>query len=136
MHPSTEPAAGTESKSAQKSIVDIIIDTASKCSDDNDDNVQLQVVKVILVAVTSPLCHVHEAVLLLAIRSCFHVHLISRNPVNRTTAKAALTQMISYVNQKMEIYDNAIKSGQSVPQFADGDAEQSQRCVCNIYICR
>ena len=50
-------------------------------------------------------CEVHEASLLLAVRSCFHIHLISKNQVNKTTAKAALTQMLSVVNQRMESFD-------------------------------
>ncbi len=69
-----------------------------------------QVVKVILTAVTSPNCYVHEGSLLLAVRSCFHIHLMSKSPVNKTTAKAALTQMISIVNQRMEIQDGLLKS--------------------------
>jgi brefeldin A-inhibited guanine nucleotide-exchange protein len=48
---------------------------------------------------------VHEASLLLSIRACFHIHLISKNLINKTTAKAALTQMLSVINQRMEIND-------------------------------
>ena len=47
----------------------------------------------------------HEASLLLAVRACFHIHLISKNNINKTTAKAALTQMLSVVNQRMEQHD-------------------------------
>lgn len=85
--------------------MDLVIETISKCSDEYDDNVQLQVIKALLTAVTSVYCEVHEASLLLAIRSCFHIHLISKNQVNKTTAKAALTQMLSVVNQRMETID-------------------------------
>lgn len=63
-----------------------------------------------MTAVTSSHCEVHEASLLLAIRSCFNIHLISKNQVNKTTAKAALTQMLSVVNQRMEVNDFRIKS--------------------------
>ena len=65
----------------------------------------LKVIKALLVAVTSSHCEVHEASLLLAVRACFHIHLISKNQVNKTTAKAALTQMLSVVNQRMESFD-------------------------------
>jgi hypothetical protein len=60
--------------------------------------------------VTSSHCEVHEASLLLAIRACFHIHLISKNQVNKTTAKAALTQMLSVVNQRMENFDARAKA--------------------------
>jgi brefeldin A-inhibited guanine nucleotide-exchange protein len=42
---------------------------------------------------------------LLAIRACFHVNLITKSHVNKTTAKAALTQMLSVINQRMEVHD-------------------------------
>jgi uncharacterized membrane protein len=60
--------------------------------------------------VTSAHCEVHETSLLLAIRACFHIHLISKNQVNKTTAKAALTQMLSVVNQRMENFDARAKA--------------------------
>lgn len=64
----------------------------------------MQVIKVLLTAITSLHCDVHESSLLLAVRACFHIHLISKNPVNKTTAKAALTQILSVVNQRMELH--------------------------------
>lgn len=66
-----------------------------------------QVIKTLLVAVTSLQFEIHDANLLLAVRACFQIHLTSKNPVIKTTAKAALTQMISIVFQRMESYDVA-----------------------------
>lgn len=115
-------------------LIDVIVDTVSKCSDEADDGVQLQVccmlsffrpptltsppahsthnchdlhqvIKVLLMTITSVHCEVHEASLLLAVRACFHIHLISKNLINKTTAKAALTQIISVTNQRMESKD-------------------------------
>jgi brefeldin A-inhibited guanine nucleotide-exchange protein len=60
---------------------------------------------VLLMAITSVHCEVHEASLLLSVRACFHIHLISKNLINKTTAKAALTQIISATNQRMEMAD-------------------------------
>lgn len=60
-------------------------------------------------AITSQNCEVHEASLLLAVRSCFHIHLITKNLVNKTTAKAALTQILSIVFFKMESFDARAK---------------------------
>ena len=70
----------------------------------------IKVIKALLIAVTSSHCEVHEASLLLAVRACFHIHLISKNQVNKTTAKAALTQMLSVVNQRMENFDARAKA--------------------------
>ncbi len=57
---------------------------------------------------------VHEASLLLSIRTCFNIHLISKNLVNKATAKAALTQMLSAVNQRMEKFDLKLRSEQEI----------------------
>jgi brefeldin A-inhibited guanine nucleotide-exchange protein len=37
--------------------------------------------------------------LLLAVRTCYNIYLMSRNDVNQTTAKASLTQMLNVVFQ-------------------------------------
>lgn len=88
-----------------KTQMDIIVETVAKCSEENDDTVHVQVIKLLLMTLTSKNCEVHEASLLLAVRSCFHIHLISKNPANKTTAKAALTQIMSVVFNKMEAKD-------------------------------
>lgn len=108
------PADDNDEKTSQKRILmDLLIETVSKCSDEFDDGVQLQVIKALLTAVTSTHCEVHEGSLLLAVRACFHIHLVSKNQVNKTTAKAALTQMLSVVNQRMESYDARMKAANS-----------------------
>ena len=87
------------------STMDAIIETICACDDFDDDNVQLQVIKALLTAVTSQTCEVHEGGLLVAVRSCYNIHLVTRNAVNKTTAKATLTQMLSIVFQRMEAAD-------------------------------
>jgi len=94
----------------RRTLMDTIVETVCKCSDEFDDGVQLQTIKVLLTAVTSSLCDVNESSLLLAVRACFHIHLISKNPINKVTTKAALTQMVSAVLAKMEASDTASKS--------------------------
>lgn len=55
-------------------------------------------------------------------RACFHIHLISKNLINKTTAKAALTQMLSVINQRMEIND--------IKTIEEKDESQSN----NVYV--
>lgn len=110
--PNSAEGEGSTPTTVQRPLMDIVIETVTKCSDEFDDSVQLQVIKVLLTAITSLHCEVHESSLLLAVRACFHIHLISKNNVNKTTAKAALTQMLSVVNQRMELNDaRAIAEG-------------------------
>jgi hypothetical protein len=53
---------------------------------------------------------VHETSLLAAVRACYHIHLVSKNMVNKTTAKATLTQMLNIVFQRMEAYDQRVRA--------------------------
>ncbi|KAJ1448863.1 hypothetical protein M885DRAFT_537575 [Pelagophyceae sp. CCMP2097] len=105
----TSETASTSSKSTMaevgKSSMDAIVATVCGCDDFDDDNVQLQVIKALLTAVTSNTCEIHEGSLLLAVRSCYNIQLVTRNAVNRTTAKATLTQMLSIVFQRMEAHE-------------------------------
>ncbi len=47
--------------------------------------------------------------LLLAVRTCYNIYLVSRSEVNQTTAKATLTQMLNVVFQRMEADDVLVK---------------------------
>ncbi len=103
-----EPSTEEEGKTLPtggKTLMDVIVETVAKCSEEYDDIVHVQVIKLLLMTLTSKNCEVHGASLLLAVRSCFHIHLISKNPANKTTAKAALTQIMSVVFNRMEAKD-------------------------------
>lgn len=89
-------------------LIDIIIETICSCRDDPGENVQLQVMKALLTIVSSNVCRTHGESLLLAVRACYHIYLVSKNPVNRSTAKASLTQILSIVFQRMESQQNAV----------------------------
>ena len=69
----------------------------------------------------------HEASLLLAVRACFHIHLISKNPTNKTTAKAAVTQMLSVVNQRMELSDTRLELSSPSPAFTSFPDNHSEK---------
>jgi brefeldin A-inhibited guanine nucleotide-exchange protein len=111
----------------RRTLMDVIIECVCKCSDEFDDSVQLQTIKVLLTAVTSNFCDVNESSLLLAVRACFHIHLISKNSINKVTTKAALTQMVCAVLAKMESFES-VKSSAVMPDtaacLADKDAAQ------------
>jgi len=94
--------SGGDDPDGEGTSMDAIVATICACDDFDDDNVQLQVIKALLTVVTSQTCEIHEGSLLVAVRSCYNIHLVTRNAVNRTTAKATLTQMLSIVFQRME----------------------------------
>ena len=94
----------------RRTLMDHVIDVVTRCSEEYDETVHLQVMKVLLMALTSHHCQVHESSLLQAVRACFQIHLITKSQVNKTTAKAALTQMLSIVFQRMETFDARAKA--------------------------
>lgn len=49
--------------------------------------------------------------LLLAVRTCYNIYLMSRSETNQTTAKASLTQMLNVVFQRMEAGDVLVEVG-------------------------
>lgn len=84
-------------------LIDGIVDTVASVSQEQDENLQLQVVKLLLTIVTSFLCEVHDRCLLEIFRSLYYIHISTKDTVNYITSKAALNQIIHMTYQKMEI---------------------------------
>ncbi|KAL0483581.1 brefeldin A-inhibited guanine nucleotide-exchange protein [Acrasis kona] len=82
-------------------LIDVVIHTVGSCFEPNQkDAVQLNIIKNLLTAVTS--CDVHGKSLRLTVKTCFNIHLVSKNEGNQKVAKGALTQMLNTIFQKME----------------------------------
>ncbi|CAI7831551.1 unnamed protein product, partial [Closterium sp. NIES-54] len=79
-----------------------VMESVCKCYDIADEAVELLVLKTMLSAVTSTSLHVHGECVLKAVRTCYNIYLGSKVPVNQTTAKASLTQMLVIVFRRME----------------------------------
>ncbi|KAJ3232844.1 guanine nucleotide exchange protein for ADP-robosylation factor [Chytriomyces hyalinus] len=93
---------------------------------DAESSVQLQVLKVLLTAVTSATtCQVHSASLLKAVQTCFNVFLLSKNQANALTAKAALTQMVHTVFSRMERYSEIVAKNAHVFKLEDEQKRES-----------
>ena len=56
----------------------------------------------LLTILTSKEVSVHGGTVLQSVRCCYNIYLASRNPINQTTAKASLTQIISTLFQNLE----------------------------------
>lgn len=80
-----------------------ILNMICGCVDNSSpDSTILQVLKVLLTAVSSTKFRVHGEPLLGVIRVCYNIALNSKSPINQATSKAMLTQMISIVFRRME----------------------------------
>ncbi|CCI47299.1 unnamed protein product [Albugo candida] len=108
-------------------LMDYIIQIICNCNDHADEAVQLQVLRVLLTAVTTITCEVHEQSLLKVIRACYHIHLISKNGTNQTIAKATLQQIISIIFQRMENFDQRVQQETKL-QFQSTPAQFIENC--------
>lgn len=97
LHGEADPSGGPDGKLLAK-----LIDSACKCHDVGDENVELLVIKALLSAVTSVSLRIHGDCLLQVVKTCYDIYLSSKNVVNQTTAKASLVQMLVIVFRRME----------------------------------
>ncbi|KAG6550387.1 hypothetical protein Mapa_008350 [Marchantia paleacea] len=79
-----------------------VMESVCKCYDMGDEGIELLVLKTLLSAVTSSSLRVHGDCLLKGVRTCYNIFLGSKSPVNQSTAKASLTQMLVIVFRRME----------------------------------
>ncbi|XP_028850185.1 brefeldin A-inhibited guanine nucleotide-exchange protein 2 isoform X2 [Denticeps clupeoides] len=99
-----------------KRLIDRLVETICSCfqGPQTDEGVQLQIIKALLTAVTSPHIEIHEGTVLLTVRTCYNIYLASRNLINQTTAKATLTQMLNVIFTRME--NQAVVEAQEMEQ--------------------
>ncbi|KAJ0623331.1 putative Sec7 domain, mon2, dimerization and cyclophilin-binding domain, Sec7 domain superfamily [Helianthus annuus] len=96
-----------------------ILNMVCGCVDNNSpDSTILQVLKVLLTAVSSNKFRVHGEPLLGVIRVCYNIALNSKSPVNQATSKAMLTQMINIVFRRTET-NSVFSDGQPVSKGSE-----------------
>ncbi|KAE9610730.1 hypothetical protein Lal_00021229 [Lupinus albus] len=93
-----DPSGGT----AEAKLLSNLIESVCKCHDFGEDATELLLLKTLLSAVTSISLRIHGDCLLLIVRTCYDIYLLSKNLVNQTTAKASLIQMLVIVFRRME----------------------------------
>jgi brefeldin A-inhibited guanine nucleotide-exchange protein len=116
--PSTPSPAPARKEEAEPSDVAVTMSLlhrllegiAAASSETTAEGIQTAVLKAFQTIVTSPKCAVHEASMLLALRSTFHVYLVTKSASCKTAAKQALLDMLRSVFSRMEAYDAVAKS--------------------------
>lgn len=92
------------------SVLHRVLEAVAKCSE--IESTQICLIKTLSTIMTSPKCGVHEASMLLAFRSTFHIYLVAKSPPNKESAKAALVDMLRSVVGRMEAYEAVTKKSQ------------------------
>ncbi|XP_021948829.1 brefeldin A-inhibited guanine nucleotide-exchange protein 2 isoform X3 [Folsomia candida] len=103
-----------------KRLIDFIVETICSCFTgvETDEGVELQIIKALLTVVTSQHVQIHEGSVLLTLRTCFNIYLLTKNQINQTTSRAMLTQMLQSIFTRMEIAYDGISE---CPSQIDGD---------------
>jgi brefeldin A-inhibited guanine nucleotide-exchange protein len=81
---------------------ELAVQLICRCDEAYEEALEVLILRGLLTAATSITFTLHGQALLLAVRTCYNIHLMSRSEVNQTTAKATLTQMLNVVFQRME----------------------------------
>ncbi|KAK6031921.1 hypothetical protein OSTOST_01914 [Ostertagia ostertagi] len=99
---------GADSSNPERKLIDRIVEAicSSFVGQGTDEAVLLQIIKAILAVILTNNCEVHEGSLLLAVRTCFTIFLATKSPINQSTAKGTLTQVINAVFANMERVGN------------------------------
>uniref|UniRef100_A0A8C2SDX9 SEC7 domain-containing protein n=1 Tax=Capra hircus TaxID=9925 RepID=A0A8C2SDX9_CAPHI len=94
-----------------KRLIDRIVETICNCfqGPQTDEGVQLQIIKALLTAVTSPHIEIHEGTILQTVRTCYNIYL------------ATLTQMLNVIFTRME---NQVVSGSAAQKHGLTEPER------------
>ena len=118
-----------ESEGQESSLIHRVLEGVAKVSESNNEMIYVPVIDTLKTLMTSPKCGIHEVSMLLALRTTFHVYLVTKSETCRNSAKLALLDMLRSVFSRMEAYEAVAKrqiqksgatSNVSTPKSDDG----------------
>ncbi|KAL7454958.1 hypothetical protein ACHAWC_006561 [Mediolabrus comicus] len=98
-------SSGHDGRDGGLSFLGYVVESITRASDSPSEAVQTGMAKALLAIMTCPKCGVHEAAMLQAVRSTFHVYLVGKTPAGKDIAKRTLVDMLKCVFNRMEAYD-------------------------------
>ena len=99
-----------EEESAPTPLMQQVMEGVAKCSESNAEAVQIRVVQTMKCIMISPRCGIHEASMLLAIRSTFHIYLVTKSTSCQFAAKTTLLDMLHSIFARMETMEAMLSS--------------------------
>ena len=97
--------AGHDGRDGGLSFLGYVVESVTRAADSSSDAVQTGMAKTLLAIMTCPKCGVHEAAMLQAVRSTFHIYLVGKSFNGKELAKKTLVDMLKCVFNRMEAYD-------------------------------
>ncbi len=112
-------------------ITNILIRTLNESGNVIDDDIQLRVIEILHSLVVLPSFGLHDQGLLLSFRTCYSIHLYSKNAINKATAKQALVRMVEHVFRALDnegsILNIRISSLGAPPKIAKIENEKQEQ---------
>ena len=99
-----------ESSRGQESLLHRVLEGVAKVSESNNEAVYGPVIEALKTIMTSPKCGVHEGSMLLALKTTFHVYLVTKSETCKASAKFALLDMLRSVFTRMEAQEAVARS--------------------------
>eukprot|EP00551_Chaetoceros_affinis_P004309 CAMPEP_0203668256 /NCGR_PEP_ID=MMETSP0090-20130426/4937_1 /ASSEMBLY_ACC=CAM_ASM_001088 /TAXON_ID=426623 /ORGANISM="Chaetoceros affinis, Strain CCMP159" /LENGTH=2105 /DNA_ID=CAMNT_0050532651 /DNA_START=189 /DNA_END=6503 /DNA_ORIENTATION=+ len=110
-----------------------LINCICERADHISDTVQAAISKALLALMTSPVCGVYEAGMLKAVRTVFHIYLVTKHENVKQVTRAVLLDMLRSVFSRMEAYDAmSLDNGEvdEIPYLqAHPSAEEQQNTI-------
>jgi brefeldin A-inhibited guanine nucleotide-exchange protein len=116
-------APGHDGRDGGLSFLGYVIESITRASDLSSEAVQGAMAKALLAIMTCPKCGVHEAAMLQAVRSTFHVYLVGKSPSGKELARRTLVDMLKCVFMRMEAYD-MVNKGNNSSSGVGGDVKK------------
>lgn len=112
--------SGHDGRDGGLSFLGYVVESITRASDSSSETVQSCMAKALLAIMTCPKCGVHEAAMLQAVRSTFHVYLVGKSASGKELAKRTLVDMLKCVFMRMEAFDIVAKE---LEEVGDGEEE-------------
>lgn len=120
-------APGHDGRDGGLSFLGYVVESITRASDLSSEAVQGAMAKALLAIMTCPKCGVHEAAMLQAVRSTFHVYLVGKSPSGKELARMTLVDMLKCVFMRMEAYDIMVNRGNSSSSDVGGDVKKKAK---------
>lgn len=98
-------AGSSRDDNTDPSLLHRVLESVTKCSEMTVPNVQAAVLSTLRAIMSSPKCGVHENVMLMVLRTTFHIYLVVNDVTNREMARETMHDILRVVFARMELFE-------------------------------
>ncbi len=126
---SREDGGSNDNNSNKQSEILYLINCICERADHVSETVQSAMAKALLALMTSPVCGVYEAGMLKAVRTVFHIYLVTKHDSVKQVSRSVLLDMLRSVFSRMEAYDAITTQYEDDDTTSDLHDEEKSLCL-------